>query len=57
MDKWGRRINFIATFALGLLVSPVLLYFNLFTGVFITMFIATGILSLYLFYVSTIKNN
>lgn len=56
MNKTDYKINNIACFSLGLLVAPILIWLELWELAFLTMFIGMGLISLYLFYVSTIRN-
>jgi hypothetical protein len=57
MDKWESRINVVGALAMGLMVGPILLWFELYTLVVMSMFVGMGLLSLYLMYVSLFKEN
>jgi len=57
MDKWESRINAIGALSLGLMVGPILLWFELYTLVVMSMFVGMGILALYLMYLSLFKEN
>jgi hypothetical protein len=57
MDKWESRINVVGALSLGLMVGPILLWFELYTLVVMSMFVGMGLLALYLMYVSLFKEN
>jgi len=57
MEKWESRINAVGALALGLMVGPILLWFELYTLVVMSMFVGMGILALYLMYLSLFKEN